>query len=254
MVIGLERFLDYFVGFEESYVIIGGTACDLLLEKAGLEFRSTKDLDIVLLLGPDSREFTKRLWDFLTKGDYRHWNKRDARPQFYRFSEPSTPGFPAMIELLGRSPLELPPGQTIGPIPTEEGFSSLSVILMDEAYYNLILSSRRIVGKAPVIEPSALILLKAKAYLSLSAEREKGQHVRSTDILKHRNDVFRLFRLLRPADRIDTNDALRSDLREFIEGFPKDASDWSAIRQAVSDPNLPTPSELLRQMRTIYQL
>lgn len=34
MVIGLERILDHFEGLEDSYVIIGGSACDLQLEDA----------------------------------------------------------------------------------------------------------------------------------------------------------------------------------------------------------------------------
>jgi hypothetical protein len=43
MVVGLDRFLDHFQGLEDTYVIIGGTACDLLLGSAGLGFRTTKD-------------------------------------------------------------------------------------------------------------------------------------------------------------------------------------------------------------------
>ena len=29
MVKGLEKFKEYFTGFEDNYVIIGGTACDI---------------------------------------------------------------------------------------------------------------------------------------------------------------------------------------------------------------------------------
>ena len=31
MVKGLEKFKEYFAGFEDNYVIIGGTACDIIL-------------------------------------------------------------------------------------------------------------------------------------------------------------------------------------------------------------------------------
>ena len=31
MVKGLEKFKEHFAGFEDNYVIIGGTACDIIL-------------------------------------------------------------------------------------------------------------------------------------------------------------------------------------------------------------------------------
>lgn len=37
-------------GFEDQYVIIGGTACDLIMENEELPFRATKDIDIVLIV------------------------------------------------------------------------------------------------------------------------------------------------------------------------------------------------------------
>jgi len=50
MVKGLEKFRQHFRSFPGQYVLIGGAACDLLMEEAGLEFRATKDLDIVLIV------------------------------------------------------------------------------------------------------------------------------------------------------------------------------------------------------------
>jgi predicted nucleotidyltransferase len=48
MVKGLEIFRERFRNYSDRYVLIGGTACDLAMREAGLEFRATKDLDIVL--------------------------------------------------------------------------------------------------------------------------------------------------------------------------------------------------------------
>ena len=48
MVIGIDKFRDHFAGYEDQYALIGGAACDLIFTDAGLEFRSTKDLDVVL--------------------------------------------------------------------------------------------------------------------------------------------------------------------------------------------------------------
>ena len=41
MVIGLEAFREAFKGYEDCYTIIGGTAGDILMNKANLDFRAT---------------------------------------------------------------------------------------------------------------------------------------------------------------------------------------------------------------------
>jgi len=48
MVRGLDVFREYFAGHADQFVLIGGTAATLAMEEAGLEFRATKDLAIVL--------------------------------------------------------------------------------------------------------------------------------------------------------------------------------------------------------------
>ncbi len=50
MVTGIESFKEWFDGCEEQYTIIGGTACDILMTKEGLDFRATKDIDLVLII------------------------------------------------------------------------------------------------------------------------------------------------------------------------------------------------------------
>ena len=50
MVRGLDLFREHFAAFKDRYVLIGGTASFLALEEAGIEFRATKDLDIVLCI------------------------------------------------------------------------------------------------------------------------------------------------------------------------------------------------------------
>jgi hypothetical protein len=48
MVKGLEIFREHFRDYADRYVLIGGAACDIAMNSAGLAFRATKDLDIVL--------------------------------------------------------------------------------------------------------------------------------------------------------------------------------------------------------------
>lgn len=50
MVKGIEKFSEHFAGHSGKFILIGGTACAVLMDGAGLDFRSTKDLDIVLIL------------------------------------------------------------------------------------------------------------------------------------------------------------------------------------------------------------
>lgn len=59
MINGFTKFKDWFKGFENQYVVIGGTACDLIMESEELPFRATKDLDIVLIVASITPEFGK---------------------------------------------------------------------------------------------------------------------------------------------------------------------------------------------------
>jgi len=60
MVKGLDLFREHFRSYADRYVLIGGAACELALGEAGLDFRATKDLDIVLCLEAiDSKSIKK---------------------------------------------------------------------------------------------------------------------------------------------------------------------------------------------------
>ena len=50
MVRGLDIFKKYFEQYPENYVIIGGTACDIIIDEAGFIPRATKDIDIILII------------------------------------------------------------------------------------------------------------------------------------------------------------------------------------------------------------
>lgn len=60
MVNGFAKFKERFQGFENQYVIIGGTACDLIMENEELPFRATKDIDIVLIVESITAEFGRQ--------------------------------------------------------------------------------------------------------------------------------------------------------------------------------------------------
>ena len=56
MVNGIDIFREHFNHFKEQYTVIGGFACDLLMNDAGLDFRQTVDIDMA-----DRRGFNDRL-------------------------------------------------------------------------------------------------------------------------------------------------------------------------------------------------
>ena len=88
MVKGLDLFRDYFKGFANQYVLIGGTACSISFEEQDVSFRATKDLDMVLIVEAQSREFGERFWQFIREGGYRNRARSNGNPQFYRFDKP----------------------------------------------------------------------------------------------------------------------------------------------------------------------
>ena len=99
---GIDKFKERFAGHDGEYVLIGGGACDLLFGEAGQDFRATKDLDLVLLVEALTPEFGQVFWDFVKEGGYENRQKSSRKPQFYRFSKPEDPAFPAMLELFAR--------------------------------------------------------------------------------------------------------------------------------------------------------
>ena len=144
MVRGLDLFRAHFAGFSNKYVLIGGTACSIFLEEAGLTFRSTKDLDIVLCIEVLDPAFVRLFWEFIKKGNYEIQQKSTGAKQFYRFQKPQDESFPYMLELFSRLPdaLHIEGDAHLTPIPVEEEVSSLSAILMNNDYYGFIQSGR----------------------------------------------------------------------------------------------------------------
>jgi hypothetical protein len=50
MIRGLDAFREHFADYRKAFVLIGGVACHEWLSMQGLEFRATKDMDMVLIV------------------------------------------------------------------------------------------------------------------------------------------------------------------------------------------------------------
>jgi hypothetical protein len=227
MVRGLDLFRERFAAFADQYVLIGGTAASLAMEEAGLPFRATKDLDIVLHVEALSAAFGQAFWEFVSEGGYGiRQSSETSKPIFYRFQQPTDPRFPFMLELFSRAPQGLTPaqGSILTPIPLEDAVSSLSAILLDETYYAFIMAGRKELGGLSWVGEDRLIPLKAVAWLDLAGRKAQGAKVDAADVRKHCNDVLRLSQLLSPTTRITIGPQIRVDLARFLAAVVADPS------------------------------
>lgn len=232
MVGGIRGFRDWFSGYENQYVIIGGTACDLVLSDEGMNFRATKDIDMVLIVEAITPEFCHRFWKYVEEAGYEHRNRSTGNCQFYRFSHPSSEDWPFMIELFSRKPdgLILPDDAVLTPLSVSEEVSSLSAILLDDDYYEFMRSGIRLSSeRIPVLGPAFLIPFKVKAWLDLSSIKASGEHVDSRDIRKHKNDVFRLSVLLDRNEHVYCPTEVFADMTKFIELMRDEDIDLRAL-------------------------
>lgn len=226
MVGGLNSFKEWFLGYEQNYAIIGGTACDLLMNEAGLDFRVTKDIDMVLIIEALDADFGSRFWEYIKTAGYKHLRKSTSTPRFYRFSDPNTQEYPQMIELFSRRTegIALPPDAVLTPLPIEDDVSSLSAIILDDEYYYFLKSGVKILSDVSILDAAHLIPFKAKAWLDLSKRRENGDHVDSKKIKKHKDDVLSLSGLLSPDIHVTLPKSIMEDMQQFLSVVENDAN------------------------------
>jgi len=227
MVKGLEKFKEHFSGFEDNYVIIGGTACDVTLQNTDMRPRATDDIDMILVIEKMTPEFGQRFWKFIALGEYktrqRKRGNKEPTTELFRFINPKE-GFPVQIELLSRYPdvLGEPTGFHLTPIPVGEKIPSLSAILLDEEYYYHTIDSSIIEEGIRIANPLSLLCLKVKAFLNLTEEKKANPEVRGSDIKKHRDDVFKLLAMrIDPLTPIELSDTMKGELSIFVEMMEK---------------------------------
>lgn len=243
-------------GVEGSYVVIGGTACDILLAESDLDFRATHDLDTVLVADTRLPETARAIWSLVKDGGYRcGWG--DDNTCFYRFTEPREAGYPTMLELFGKRPgflgnmpdLATAPTAITAPMHVGDDVSSLSAILLDDAYYELMLDGIRTVDEVSVLDTTHLIPFKAKAYLDLKSRKELGERIDSRKIRKHRNDALRLAQLLTGSESVLLPESIGADMQAFLRSCESEQINLKQL--GISAISL---EDILEELRGIYQL
>ncbi len=231
MVKGFASFKEWFSGYQDNYAIIGGTACDLILTDINQDFRATKDIDLVLIVEALTPDFGQRFWEYIEKAGYEHRNKSTGHPQFYRFTNPSYPEYPVMIELFSRKidAISLPEEAVLTPIPLDEDISSLSAILLDNDYYEFLKDGKIVLNGVTVLDAAYIIPFKMKAWLDLSERKQNGETIDSKNIRKHKNDVIRLSDLITADTQIEAPAQVFEDIQVFLEIMQTESIDTKSL-------------------------
>jgi len=248
MVRGIETFREFFRDFKDQYVLIGGSACDLLFNEAGIDFRATKDLDLVLIAEALTPEFGKRFWAFVQEGGYQNRSRSSDTPQYYRFDKPQNKNYPAMVELFSRTEMLLDnPSSVTTPIHISDDISSLSAILLDEDYYQLLLNGKSSVSDIVVLKPEYLIAFKAKAFLDMKERREKEDLPPNDEMQKHLKDIVRLSVMLSGNEAPNLPSQIKADMATFINQYKQNPYDPQQLHLPI------TTVEFLNVMRSVFQ-
>lgn len=224
---GLKHFTDYFSDFSSDYVIIGGGAASVCFDDEKLEFRATKDIDMVLFTN-NAPDFNKKISEYIFLGKYGVNEKTENPPRYYRFSKPEDKNFPEIVEIFAKadSEIELRKGQYIIPIQNDAE-AQLSAILLDDEYFNLIRDNAKKseVGYS-IITPYANICLKARAFRELKERNEEEGKIN-----KHRNDVLRLAQILKAGEQLKLQGRPKQDFLQIFSAVEE--LEEKTIRQIV---------------------
>lgn len=158
-------------------------------------------------------------------------NKSTGNAQFYRFTSPKSKEYPYMIEIFSKNPdfIILEDDAVLTPLPIDDEISSLSAILLNDAYYELLKTGHIMVDGIPVLSPTCLIPFKAKAWLDLKERKSSGEQVDSKNIKKHKNDVFRLAQLITVNTRQALNPKIAEDMKNFLSEMIDEEVDLKSL-------------------------
>ncbi|NOZ46348.1 MAG: hypothetical protein GXO79_06160, partial [Chlorobi bacterium] len=169
----------------------------------------------------------------IKEADFEQKEKSSDERKYYRFINPSNKEFPWQIELFSRVPdlFELYEDAYLTPIPTGEGISSLSAILLNEDYYSYTIKHSTIEEDIHIANTEALICLKAKAFLDMIKRKAEGEKIDSKHIKKHKSDIFRMASTLTAENVFELPFSIKNDMNEFVKMVKEDLPDKDMFKR-----------------------
>ncbi|RLA83129.1 MAG: hypothetical protein DRG78_05320 [Epsilonproteobacteria bacterium] len=208
---GLSHFQEYCKEFDEYYVVVGGFATIMLLDNE-LEGhgKATFDIDLVLLT-TSSIAMSDKIKEYISEGEYEIQKGDKDQYHYYRFIKPKKENFAREIELFtsNENDIKLDENQRIIPIDPEEGLYSLSAIMLDTEYFNMIKNNINRALQAPCTNTQATIMLKMSAFYDL---KDRGDRKWK----KHRRDILKLVLLLTGEEEIRLVGRMTNDFNTFV--------------------------------------
>ncbi len=254
---GLDKFREAFADYKDNYVIIGGTACDIVMTGTVVRPRATHDIDMIVVVENMTPDFGRRFWEFIKEAGYRPERRKteEGEPpkyELYRFVD-GKEGYPEMIELLSRHPEVLgePKDLVIEPLPVSEDISSLSAIILDDDYYIYTIAHSVLTDGIRHADPIALIALKARAYLNLLEEKRSGRHVNTRNIKKHRSDVLKNAVLVEGSP-VAAPLAIVECVRDFVAEIRSDSDNLVESLAKAIDAEPELVEQLLEQLENLF--
>ncbi len=250
---GLDNFKSFFSGFEEDFVIIGGTAASVFMGDAELDFRPTKDIDLVILGNP-TKAIAARIVEYVKLAEYEIKQSSDGKPTYYRFSKPKSDDFPHMLEVFASNTneLELAVGQHIIPVPADDE-NKLSAILLDNVYFNLVKENSILSSEGyRIINNVGNICMKAKAFREMTERASHGASIDSRHVEKHRNDVLKLALTLKDADTLTLSGVPLEDLKFVLSATKTLTKDQT--KNILRDYGSPELDTILARISKVFDL
>lgn len=254
---GLEKFKEYMKDFSSDYVIIGGTATVMALEENDLPARATKDIDMIVIFQPDTKHFMKRFWEFVKAGGYKLYRAKGEtqHPRFFRFVQPEDIEFPAQIEIFSTVPdnMDVPHDIHIVHVPMDGYTSSFSAIILDKAYYDFAVEHSHVVNDIRILNPEAIIVLKALAFMGNLKLKREGLQIDQKNIDKHKRDIYRLAYTFDGSERFDVDDQVKELLRNFILVVKENPVDGRNMFRGQGIPVMTMP-DFINILSTLFML
>lgn len=171
--------------------------------------KATFDIDLVLLTN-NSVEISQRIKQYINDGEYKIQIGEKDQYKYYRFIEPQKENFAKEIELFAsnENDLELDDSQRIIPVDPEEGLYSLSAIMLDPEYFEMIKNNVDKTGRAPYTNAQATMMLKMSAFYDLRSRNDKKWK-------KHRRDILKLALTLTGEEEIKLTGRMKQDFDSF---------------------------------------